>query len=176
MGEFHDFDEVDAFTVGAVGRPGQRVFLLQARRGRQRVTVKCEKQQAAAIADAESMGTFESVTEADLFDDEYWSLEQAKLGKSAEKRLQRHVVLVTGGGSGIGAASVAAFAAEGCEVVTFDHEHVPPAYLEQLEALGVAVRPGPAALFHAQDKIHMRQSLTDIGVPCPRWRVRSLRQ
>ncbi|PHX60312.1 MAG: 5-(carboxyamino)imidazole ribonucleotide synthase [Actinobacteria bacterium] len=61
--------------------------------------------------------------------------------------------------------------AEGCEVVTFDHEHVPPAYLEQLEALGVAVRPGPAALFHAQDKIHMRQSLTDIGVRCPRWRV-----
>jgi 5-(carboxyamino)imidazole ribonucleotide synthase len=60
--------------------------------------------------------------------------------------------------------------AEGCEVVTFDHEHVPPAYQEQLEALGVAVRPGPAALFHAQDKIHMRQSLTDIGVPCPRWR------
>lgn len=51
MGEFHDFDDVDAFTVGAVGRPGQRVFLLQARRGRQRVTVKCEKQQAAAIAD-----------------------------------------------------------------------------------------------------------------------------
>lgn len=61
--------------------------------------------------------------------------------------------------------------AEGCAVVTFDHEHVPPAYLEQLEALGVAVRPGPAALFHAQDKIHMRQSLTNIGVPCPRWRV-----
>ena len=61
--------------------------------------------------------------------------------------------------------------AEGCEVVTFDHEHVPPAFLEQLEARGVAVRPGPAALFHAQDKIHMRQSLTNIGVPCPRWRV-----
>jgi 5-(carboxyamino)imidazole ribonucleotide synthase len=61
--------------------------------------------------------------------------------------------------------------ANGCDVVTFDHEHVPPAYLEQLEALGVAVRPGPAALFHAQDKIHMRQALTDIGVQCPRWQV-----
>jgi 5-(carboxyamino)imidazole ribonucleotide synthase len=61
--------------------------------------------------------------------------------------------------------------AVGCDVVTFDHEHVPPAHLEQLEAMGVAVRPGPAALFHAQDKIHMRQSLAGIGVPCPRWRV-----
>jgi len=61
--------------------------------------------------------------------------------------------------------------ADGCAVITFDHEHVPPAHLEQLEAMGVAVRPGPSALFHAQDKIHMRQALTDIGVPCPRWRV-----
>ena len=61
--------------------------------------------------------------------------------------------------------------ATGCAVVTFDHEHVPPAHLEQLEAMGVAVRPGPSALFHAQDKVHMRQSLTDIGIPCPRWRV-----
>ena len=61
--------------------------------------------------------------------------------------------------------------AQGCDVVTFDHEHVPPAHLEQLEAMGVAVRPGPAALFHAQDKIHMRQALTDIGIPCPRWAV-----
>jgi 5-(carboxyamino)imidazole ribonucleotide synthase len=61
--------------------------------------------------------------------------------------------------------------AAGCDAVTFDHEHVPPAHLEQLEAMGVAVRPGPSALFHAQDKIHMRQALTDIDIPCPRWRV-----
>ena len=61
--------------------------------------------------------------------------------------------------------------AQGCDVVTFDHEHVPPAHLEQLEAMGVAVRPGPSALFHAQDKVHMRQALTDIGIPCPRWAV-----
>jgi 5-(carboxyamino)imidazole ribonucleotide synthase len=61
--------------------------------------------------------------------------------------------------------------ADGCDVVTFDHEHVPPEHLEQLEAMGVAVRPGPSALFHAQDKIHMRQALATTGVPCPRWRV-----
>jgi uncharacterized repeat protein (TIGR03847 family) len=51
MGVYFDFDDVDSFTVGAIGRPGQRTFLLQARKGRERVTVKCEKQQAAAIAD-----------------------------------------------------------------------------------------------------------------------------
>lgn len=51
MGVYYDFDEVDAFTAGAVGEPGRRTFLLQARRGGERVTVKCEKQQAAAIAD-----------------------------------------------------------------------------------------------------------------------------
>jgi len=59
--------------------------------------------------------------------------------------------------------------ARGLDVITFDHEHVPPAYLEQLEALGVAVRPGPSALFHAQDKLHMRRALSDAGIPCPKW-------
>jgi NAD(P)-dependent dehydrogenase (short-subunit alcohol dehydrogenase family) len=77
---------------------------------------------ATTIADAEALGRFESVSEADLFDVEYWSLEQAKLGKAAEKRLQRHVALVTGGASGIGLASAAAFAAEGCEIVILDRD------------------------------------------------------
>ena len=45
------FDEVEACTVGALGEPGARAFYLQARRGTQRVTVKCEKQQASAISD-----------------------------------------------------------------------------------------------------------------------------
>lgn len=66
------------------------------------------------------------------------------------------------------AAAVLDFA-RGCDVVTFDHEHVPAAILEQVEAMGVAVRPGPSALFHAQDKAHMRQALD--GLPAPRWSV-----
>jgi uncharacterized repeat protein (TIGR03847 family) len=46
---FYEFEQVDAFTTGAVGRPGERVFYLQARVGRQRVAVKCEKQQVSAV-------------------------------------------------------------------------------------------------------------------------------
>ena len=56
----------------------------------------------------------------------------------------------------------------GCEVVTFDHEHVPTAHLEALTEAGVACRPGPSALVHAQDKAVMRARLGELGVPCPR--------
>lgn len=49
MSVFYEFDELDAFTTGAVGQPGARTFFLQARHGRKRVAVKCEKQQVAAI-------------------------------------------------------------------------------------------------------------------------------
>jgi len=58
--------------------------------------------------------------------------------------------------------------AEGCAVVTFDHEHVPPPHLEALAAEGHACRPGPSALVHAQDKGVMRDRLTELDVPCPR--------
>ncbi len=67
-------------------------------------------------------------------------------------------------------AAVLAFA-EGCDVVTFDHEHVPPPILEKLEARGVAVRPGPHALINAQDKAVMRRTLEGAGAPVPRWQV-----
>jgi 5-(carboxyamino)imidazole ribonucleotide synthase len=55
----------------------------------------------------------------------------------------------------------------GCEVVTFDHEHVPTEHLHALES-DLAVRPGPDALVHAQDKAVMRERLAALGVPCPR--------
>ncbi|MFI0152789.1 5-(carboxyamino)imidazole ribonucleotide synthase [Streptomyces lydicus] len=61
--------------------------------------------------------------------------------------------------------------ARGCDVITFDHEHVPTAHLRALEADGVPVRPGPDALVHAQDKGVMRAKLDSIGVPCPRHRI-----
>src|ERR1700722_3304952 len=63
-------------------------------------------------------------------------------------------------------ADLLAFAAR-CDVVTFDHEHVPQAQLLALEQAGHTVRPGPAALQFAQDKLAMRTRLTRLGVPCP---------
>jgi 5-(carboxyamino)imidazole ribonucleotide synthase len=59
--------------------------------------------------------------------------------------------------------------ARGCDVVTFDHEHVPNAHIAALAADGVAVHPGADALRYAQDKQAMRERLTELGVPCPRW-------
>jgi 5-(carboxyamino)imidazole ribonucleotide synthase len=59
----------------------------------------------------------------------------------------------------------------GCSVVTFDHEHVPTEHLHALEQAGVACRPGPSALVHAQDKSVMRARLDDLGVPSPRHAV-----
>jgi 5-(carboxyamino)imidazole ribonucleotide synthase len=61
--------------------------------------------------------------------------------------------------------------AAGCDVLTFDHEHVPTEHLRALEADGVKVRPGPDALVHAQDKGVMRARLARIGAPCPRNRI-----
>jgi rhamnose utilization protein RhaD (predicted bifunctional aldolase and dehydrogenase)/NAD(P)-dependent dehydrogenase (short-subunit alcohol dehydrogenase family) len=77
---------------------------------------------AESLIDAESIGRFEPIGENDTFDMEYWSLEQAKLGKSSLKRLAGQIVVVTGAGSGIGAATAKAFAKEGAEVALLDRD------------------------------------------------------
>jgi 5-(carboxyamino)imidazole ribonucleotide synthase len=64
---------------------------------------------------------------------------------------------------------LAAFAA-GCDVVTFDHEHVPLGHVEKLASSGVLVYPGPHALPYVQDKIQMRKRLDELGAPIPPWR------
>lgn len=60
--------------------------------------------------------------------------------------------------------------ARGCDVLTFDHEHVPTEHLRALVSEGVQVYPGPDALRHAQDKLLMRRTLAGLGVPVPPFR------
>ncbi|MFF1633590.1 5-(carboxyamino)imidazole ribonucleotide synthase [Leifsonia sp. NPDC058248] len=87
-------------------------------------------------------------------------LEEAE-GMSAE-------IAATGVGDYRDLDTVLAFA-ETVDVVTFDHEHVPPAILRELVARGIEVHPGPDALLYAQDKLHMRAKLTELGLPVPDW-------
>jgi 5-(carboxyamino)imidazole ribonucleotide synthase len=59
--------------------------------------------------------------------------------------------------------------AAGCDVLTFDHEHVPGPHLAALVQDGVTVRPDGAALRFTQDKLAMRERLTEMGIACPRF-------
>ena len=93
---------------------------------------------ARVITAAEELGIYKCIPERDIFDIEYWSLEQAKLGQANEKPLSRHVVAVTGGASGIGAATAAAFASRGAEVFILDRD--------LLAAQSVASRIGGVSL------------------------------
>ncbi|AZI58540.1 5-(carboxyamino)imidazole ribonucleotide synthase [Nakamurella antarctica] len=61
--------------------------------------------------------------------------------------------------------------AQGCEVVTFDHEHVPTEHIRTLASEGHAMYPGADALEHAQDKGVMRRKLRAMGLPVPPFSV-----
>ncbi len=61
------------------------------------------------------------------------------------------------------------FAAD-CDVITFDHEHVPLEFLTQLQESGNSIQPGPHALKYAQNKLEMRKKLSETGIPCPVWK------
>ena len=100
--------------------PGLGLFGLG--RSKQAARIAADLAQCAieVIADAEAIGRFESISEAEMFDMEYWSLEQAKLSAAAEKPLAGQIAVITGAGGTIGAATAKAFATAGAEVALLD--------------------------------------------------------
>jgi NAD(P)-dependent dehydrogenase (short-subunit alcohol dehydrogenase family) len=74
------------------------------------------------IRAAEAVGHYEALPESDIFDMEYWSLEQAKLGKGPKLPLAGRVVYVTGAAHGIGAATARAFAKAGASLFLVDRD------------------------------------------------------
>jgi rhamnose utilization protein RhaD (predicted bifunctional aldolase and dehydrogenase)/NAD(P)-dependent dehydrogenase (short-subunit alcohol dehydrogenase family) len=98
---------------------------------------------AWTVLAAEAAGRYAPIGEADTFDMEYWSLEQAKLKSAAPKALEGQVVVITGAAGAIGAATARAFAAAGAEVALLD--------IDVEGARAAAARAGRRALALACD-------------------------
>jgi len=100
--------------------PGLGLFGLGTSKKEARVAADLAEAAVEAITDAEATGRFESISEADMFDCEYWPLEQAKLGNAKPLPLAGQIAVITGAGGAIGAATAKAFAQAGAEVALLD--------------------------------------------------------
>jgi rhamnulose-1-phosphate aldolase/alcohol dehydrogenase len=123
--------------------PGVGLFGLGRSKKDAKVAADLAEVAIETITDAEAIGRFESIPEADMFDVEYWSLEQAKLGSAKEPPLAGQIAVVTGAGGAIGTATAKAFAAAGAEVALLD--------VDANAARAVAKAIGGAALAVACD-------------------------
>ncbi len=96
------------------------------------------------ILKAESIGRYRPLPDDHLFDMEYWSLEQAKLGKKAYRPLEGQISLITGAAGGIGRAVARVFAEAGSQLVLTDLEATP---LESLASeLSATYKIGAASM------------------------------
>ena len=76
---------------------------------------------ARVISSVEETSKYKFIPEKDLFDVEYWSLEQAKI-KKAKKPLEGNVVVITGSAGAIGSATYKLFKSYGAEIVLLDYD------------------------------------------------------
>ena len=100
--------------------PGLGLFGLGRSKKEARVAADLAESAIETITDAEAIGRFELISEAEMFDMEYWSLEQAKLGAAKELPLAGQIAAITGAAGTIGFATARAFAAAGAEVALLD--------------------------------------------------------
>jgi rhamnose utilization protein RhaD (predicted bifunctional aldolase and dehydrogenase)/NAD(P)-dependent dehydrogenase (short-subunit alcohol dehydrogenase family) len=100
--------------------PGLGLFGLGRSAKDARIAADIAEAAVETISDAEAIGRFKSISEADMFDMEYWPPEQAKLAAMNSKPLAGQTAAVTGAGGAIGAATAQAFAQAGAEVALLD--------------------------------------------------------
>ena len=100
--------------------PGLGVFGLGRTKQDAVIAADIAEEWMAVVSNAERTGRFESISEAEMFDCEYWPLEQAKLGARAEPPLAGQIAVITGAGGAIGRATAKAFAGAGAEIAALD--------------------------------------------------------
>jgi rhamnose utilization protein RhaD (predicted bifunctional aldolase and dehydrogenase)/NAD(P)-dependent dehydrogenase (short-subunit alcohol dehydrogenase family) len=116
--------------------PGLGLFGLGRSKKDARVAADLAEAAVEGITHAEAIGRFTPIGEEDMFDVEYWSLEQAKLGSAKEAPLAGQIAVVTGAAGAIGFATARAFAASGAEIALLDIDG--KAAQEKAEAIGGA--------------------------------------
>ena len=116
--------------------PGVGLFGLGRSAKDARIAADLAEAAIETITDAEAVGRFDPLPEADLFDVEYWSLEQAKLGGAKELPLAGQIVAITGAAGAIGFATAKAFSAAGAEVALLDLDEA--AARTKAKAIGAA--------------------------------------
>lgn len=95
---------------------------------------------AATVALGERTGGWAPLSEKDIFDIEYWDLEQAKLRKGPARKVhQGKVALVTGCAAGIGFAIAESLAEQGAQVVGLDIDKEIPQIMAKIGAIGIVV-------------------------------------
>jgi rhamnose utilization protein RhaD (predicted bifunctional aldolase and dehydrogenase)/NAD(P)-dependent dehydrogenase (short-subunit alcohol dehydrogenase family) len=150
VAEYHAYFARNNAAVGGIKReldpiprvvlvPGLGLFGLGRSAKDAAIAADLAESWVATVTDAEAIGTFESLPEAELFEMEYWSLEQAKLGGAVEKPLAGQVAIVTGGAGTIGLATARALRGEGVEIALFDRaEADPEGAAKKLGGIGIA--------------------------------------
>ena len=114
--------------------PGLGLFGLGPTARDARIAADLAEAAIEGITDAEAIGRFTPISEADMFDCEYWPLELAKLGGRKARPLEGQVAVITGAGGAIGAATARRFAAAGAEVALLDIDQ--KAAREKADAIG----------------------------------------
>jgi rhamnose utilization protein RhaD (predicted bifunctional aldolase and dehydrogenase)/NAD(P)-dependent dehydrogenase (short-subunit alcohol dehydrogenase family) len=119
--------------------PGLGLFGLGRSKADARIAADIAESAVHTITDAEAIGQFRSISEADMFDCEYWPPEQTKLGQAKELPLAGQVAAITGAGGAIGAATGRAFAVAGAQVALLDVDAA--AARDKAQAIGAAALP-----------------------------------
>jgi rhamnose utilization protein RhaD (predicted bifunctional aldolase and dehydrogenase)/NAD(P)-dependent dehydrogenase (short-subunit alcohol dehydrogenase family) len=118
--------------------PGLGLFGLGRTKSEAIIAADIAEEWMAIVSNAECTGRFESISEAEMFDVEYWPLEQAKLGARRAPPLAGQIAVVTGAGGAIGRATANALARAGAEVAALD--------IDLAAATATASAIGPHAL------------------------------